>query len=51
MGKFGTQHRKHVTEIHHGQNLECWSHLSQLRFEYLYAILLIMDNPKLIYEK
>ena len=26
-------HWKHVAKIHHGQKLECWSHLSQLSFD------------------
>ena len=24
---------ENVAKIHHGQNLECWSHLNQLRFD------------------
>ena len=34
-GSTGPQilHRKHVTEIHLGQSLECWSNLSRLRFD------------------
>ena len=30
---FSPSHWKHVTKIHLGQSLECWSNVSQLRFD------------------
>ncbi len=40
-------HWKQMTKIHHGQNLECWSHLSQLRIDLRVGQKLVNGWPKL----